>query len=182
MAELKRLSPRHVVFVDAYVSHGLAERAAIVAGFSPASARTQAANMLRNPLIAAAIGARQKEVAMALKITPEKVLAEISRLAFSNPGDMFLALEQSGHDLSALTIDQRAALTSFVTETFSKGRGKNAVPVTKRKIGTADKLRALDMLARHLALYNDSLELRGAQSIVERLRAGRDRMARAKSA
>ena len=43
------------------------------------------------------------------------------------------------------------------------------------ELKVADQLRALDMLARHLGMYQDKMTIEGELSLVERLTAGRNR-------
>ena len=45
----------------------------------------------------------------------------------------------------------------------------------KIEINMADKLKALDMLAKHLGMYQDQVNVQGELTLVERLQQGRER-------
>lgn len=67
-------------------------------------------------------------------------------------------------DLSKCSGDLRRALTGYSV----KRDGKITVDM-------ADKLKALDMLAKHLGMYQDQVNVQGELTLVERLQAGRER-------
>jgi phage terminase small subunit len=78
--------------------------------------------------------------------------------------------------MALLTPDMRRALGEFTVDEYKKGRGENAVPVTKMKIKMADKLRALEMLGKHLGIFTDVVRVDGDADLIERLLAGRRRV------
>ena len=59
-----------------------------------------------------------------------------------------------------------AAVAGLEIVTVSKGEGEVEHVA---KIKRADRLRALDMLARHHSLYNDKLEVTGLDALADRL-------------
>ena len=71
-------------------------------------------------------------------------------------------------DLNKLTPGLRAALTGIKTDKFGD--------VIKVEVKLSDKLKAMEMLARHLGMFNDKLEIAGELSLEERLMAGRNRI------
>ena len=64
--------------------------------------------------------------------------------------------------------DERTAASVVGLEIGTSAKGKGEV-VHVAKIKRADRLRALDMLARHHSLYNDRLEIKGLEALSERL-------------
>lgn len=58
----KELSPQQVSFIDSYLQHGNATRAAIDAGYSTASARSTGCRLLKNEIVAEHIGREQRKV------------------------------------------------------------------------------------------------------------------------
>ena len=70
----------------------------------------------------------------------------------------------------------RGAIAEFVTDEYIEGSREDGVAVKKYRIKLHDKLKALDMLMRHLGMYNDKVTVEGHISVVERLQAGRARL------
>ena len=115
-------------------------------------------------------------------MTTESIVAELAKIGFANMGD-YLAEDDEGNvvvDITGMTADEAAVLSEVRTETYMKGRGDAAVPVTKVYIKKYDKKAALDSLARVKGMFNDSIEVTGEMSLVERLNRGRLRASKQK--
>jgi phage terminase small subunit len=113
------------------------------------------------------------------------VVREYRKLAFASLGD-FLRVQPDGSacfDLSAMTPDQAAAIQEFSVDEFTegkagaKGNGKGKQGRTVKRIKLADKKGALDSVARHLGMFDDKLNIPGLTDLVDRLAAGRKRIA-----
>ncbi len=109
MAEV--LNPRHARFAQEYLIDLNGAQAAIRAGFSKRTARSAAARLLTNADIRAAIDEAKLARSERTKITADKVLEELARVAFF--------------------------------DSFEDGRVK-----------MVDKLRALELIARHLQMFD----------------------------
>jgi phage terminase small subunit len=139
------MTPRQQRFVEEYLVDMNAHQAALRAGFSPRSARQIVTKLLRRPEVADAIRAATDARAERLRITADRVLPELARIAFAEIG----RLAEWGPDGVTLkprreiTPDDAAAIAEIAT-------GKDGAP-TRLKLH--DKQRALDGLARHLGLY-----------------------------
>lgn len=68
------VNEKHRRFVDSYLTHGVAERAAIEAGYSEVRARRTGSDLLRNPAIASAIRKAQDERAERMGITADWIV------------------------------------------------------------------------------------------------------------
>jgi hypothetical protein len=112
-------------------------------------------------------------------IDPDRVLREAAMIAYA---DTRAAYNDDGtlRPISEWPAGLASAVASFeaVRGNIDEGDGKFDPML---KVRWCDKLRALDMLMRHLALYKDQLqlqlELKDPERIVERLTAGRMRVA-----
>lgn len=167
---MSELTPKQALFVAEYLKDLNATQAAIRAGYSEATARQIGAENLSKPDIAAEIAKRTQRHAAKLDITAEKVLAAIAEIAFGDVRKMFtedgaLIRPHEWDDATA------AAIAGMDVVTVSAGEG---MVEHVAKVKRADRLRALDMLARHHSLYNDKLEV----SVTDNLA---DRVARAKA-
>lgn len=149
VAELAKLSEKQKRFVDEYLVNLNATQAAIRAGYSERSAETIGYENLRKPQIAAEIAKRQTNLQKKLGITQERVLNELAAIAFANAAD-FVQIDREGMfcitPTCDLAEDKRRALATIKN-------GRNGV-----EIKTHDKVRALEMLGKHLGLFRENAE------------------------
>jgi phage terminase small subunit len=141
------LEPRQQRFVDEYLIDLNGTQAYMrVYGCSEKAARTNAARLLTNAGIQAAIAAGRAKTAATLGLTRERVLAEYAKLAFFD-------MRQAYHDSGALKLpheldeDAAAAIAAYETVEMSGG-DREAPPLLVRKIKWADKRAALDSIMK----------------------------------
>lgn len=164
----QQLKPLEALFVDEYVAsmdpRGSAIRAFANSPQKKASPDARALDMMKRPLIQAAIRERMAAAMQRLELTADKVLAEVAKVAFANMGD-YVRITGDGEpyvDLSGVNADQMAAITEVKSEDFVEGRGEDARDIRKVSIKLHDKMGALDKLMRYFGLYApDKLELTG---------------------
>ena len=160
--EVKTLTNKQKVFVNEYLKDLNATRAYKTAYKNIKSEETAATNgskLLRNTKVAEEIQKRMDERAKRTEITQDKVLKEIARLAFTDITSIVSVKKFKTNigeyskvvikDFSELTEDQRACI-SGVKET------KLGIEVS-----FCSKERALELLGRHLGMFNDKLQLSG---------------------
>lgn len=177
------LTPKQARFVDEYLIDLNATQAAIRAGYSERTANEQGARLLAHVSVKAAIQLRTTERAQETGITAERVLKEISLMAFYDVGEILL-----DKDAEELTEAEAASALDYVVNgRYVIGLRSPAdikrLPENLRRVivgwgwdrnqnftvKLADKSKALDQLARHLALYNDKLEVTGLDALADRL-------------
>lgn len=179
------VSEKQKVLVDAYLSNGFKKGAAMLAaGYTDRSSKNSSAMKCAfNATVMAEIERRQAPKRFKAEVTREWIIERLARRA---DADNILAkykrVNADGHvvwDFSDAKDDKDAlALISEITEEFYvEGRGPNAREVKKVKMKTVDAEGALTLLARHLGMLNDKLEVSGSMSLVERLQRGRARAA-----
>jgi phage terminase small subunit len=178
MAKLA-LNRRHQLFVDEYLVDLNATRAAIAAGYSKRRAAVAGAELVRNRKVAAEIARKTSERCEKLEISANGVLGELQKAARANMLD-YITVSHLGDikiDLTQVTREQAAAIQELTTETFQVGRGDDKREVTQVRFKLADKLRANELLGKHLKLFTDKVEHSGEISLAERIAAGRQRVA-----
>ncbi len=150
----KKLTPKQRRFVDEYLIDLNATQAAIRAGYSPKTANEQGARLLANVSIAEAIREARDKRQQRTEITQDRVLQEYARLAFCDPRRLFNA-DGSPKPIEELDDDTAAALAGLeVREEFEgKGQERTLAGYTK-KYKLANKLGALDSLAKHMGLFD----------------------------
>lgn len=154
----RALTERQRRFVDAYADHGVGARAARQAGYSEDTAREIAHENLSKPHIVEAIKIRRKELVEQAGVRPDAVLRMIASIATFDVAEIF---DDNGRvkEVSEMSDVARRVVAGIDTTTLSTKDGSSFTTTSKVKI--PDRLRALELLARHLALFDDSMTLKG---------------------
>ena len=155
------MTPKQSRFVEEYLIDLNATQAAIRAGYAPKNADVQGPDLLGKlgNEINAALAARSVRTG----INADRVVRELARVAFADPRAVFswgpggVRLNSSGW----LSGDD-AAIIAEVSET---------------RVKLCDKLKALELLGRHLGMFSDKLQVNmtiSPKSILEELRERRE--------
>ncbi len=158
MATTRKLTPKQSAFVEEFACDLNATQAAIRAGYSAKTAKEQATRLLSNVHVAAEIAKGRAARSERTGISADRVLQELARIAFF---DVRKALNPDGtmKPLDELDDDTAAAIAGLDIAEIRDGEG---MPIgTLKKIKIADKLVALDKLARNLGLLQDKLKISG---------------------
>ena len=160
MSVKDKLSAKLITFCVEYQIDSNGTQAAIRAGYSERSARTQAARLLANDNVKAYLKELFAERASKLDITANRILEEIGHVAFFDIRNIY-----NGSSLKEIDdLDESTAKAiSSIKSRVEKLDGENFAEVVEVK--SNDKLRALDMLAKHMGLYEMDNE-QGKDSIV----------------
>lgn len=139
------LSPMQQLFVQEYLVDLNATQAAIRAGYSPATARSQGQRLLTIVDIEEEIKCAMERRAERTGITADRVLQELAAIGFASIGDYLTTEENGNHRLNfaKLTRAEMAGITDVKIESDSCGR-------RKIQIKMRDKLAALVLMGRHL--------------------------------
>lgn len=148
---MQGLTVKQADFVRQYLLDLNATQAAIRAGYSPKGATVRGSELLANRKVQAAIDQAVKDRAERTEVTSDRVIEELARIAFSNISG--IVRMEGGRvvvkDTAKLTEGQRRSI-SGLSETANGIRVK-----------LHDKLRALEMLGRHLGMFTDRHEIGG---------------------
>lgn len=168
---------RERIFAREYSIDLNGTRAAIAAGYSPATAGVKAAQLLAKVSVKQLVAKLAQQRCERLDITAEKVLAEIAKLGFSNMLD-YMRVDDDGEahlDLSLLTREQAAAIQE-IREDSTGGTGDGERKrILRTTFKLADKGINLERLGRHLKLFTDVVKVEGLEQLAERMNQVRKR-------
>jgi phage terminase small subunit len=176
---MSELSQKELKAIASFMRGKTKAASLLDAGYSETVARTDAKEVFDRPRVKAEIEKRQKAMAKRAEVDADWVVARLKMIAEANLGDL-LEFDEEGVPNMAwekLTPEMKYALGGLKVRKYQKGRGKNATPVTEMQPRLLDKLRALEMLGRHLGMFEDKLKVEGELSLIEKLHAGRARAA-----
>lgn len=147
------MKPKRQAFIQEYLKDFNATQAAIRAGYSKKTARAAGCKLLTFGDVQAALQGALNDRARQSSVTADRILNELTRLAFTHMGRLarWNASGVEFKDSSELTEDDLATV-SEITETTNQHGGS-------LKVKQYDKVRALELLGRHLGMWNDKLEI-----------------------
>lgn len=148
---LGKLTAKQRRFCEEYLIDLNATQAAIRAGYSVHTANRIASENLLKPDIQSKIEKLMIERSQRTAINQDKVIQELSKIAFSNISD-YLKVEDNRVEVfdTDKIHKEMLAVIAEIKQTDSK-----------LSIKLHDKLRALDLIGRHLGMFKDKLELSG---------------------
>lgn len=147
------LTDKQERFCQEYLIDLNATQAAIRAGYSLDTAKEQGCQNLTKLNIQARISELKAALSEETQITQIQVIKEIAKVAFGDIANLF---DGSGALLSIHDIpeDARRAIASVKTYEEKSAFGEETITQgVIREVKQWDKLKALDMLSKHLGLY-----------------------------
>lgn len=150
-----KLSPRYKRFCDAYIVSLNGQNSAIQAGICKTNARAWASHALKREDVKAYLAESVVAVKDDLKVTAERVLGELARLAFHDVGSYYKVVngKEVLKSLDELTPDQRAAISEYCPK--------------EKKIKLYSKDPSLDKLGKHLKLFTELHEQQHTFTVME---------------
>jgi phage terminase small subunit len=156
------LNFRQKLFALKYLKSNNATQSAIDAGYSKASAYSQAHELLKIPEIKEFIQKQQERRLKAAEVTCDRVIEELARVAFADIRG-FYKPDGSMKKPHELNDDEAGAIASLETLEQFAGSGDERVKVGEvQKIKLWDKIASLRTLAQNLGMLKEKHEHTGA--------------------
>lgn len=153
------MTPKQKIFCEEYLIDLNATQAAIRAGYSPKTAYSIGNELLNKPELRThidkAIAARSARTG----VNADRVIRELARVAFVNPTE--IVDPDTARVRETATDDDKAAI-SAVKVKVSQGENSDSV---EREVRFADKLKALELLGKHIGMFKDKVEVSGDVNI-----------------
>lgn len=149
-----KLTPKQKLFADEYLIDLNATRAYKVAYKSvkkDETANVNSSRLLRNAKVSKYIKERMDERSKRTEITQDNVLKELATIAFAKVTD-FVTIENG----VVIVKDTKDIPNNLLPAIASIKEGKNGIEVS-----FYSKDKSLELLGRHLGMFNDKLEISG---------------------
>ena len=156
----KKLNKKQQLFVDEYLIDLNATQAAIRAGYSVDSARDIGCENLTKPNIQEAIARAMAERSKRTGVNQDRVVLELARIAFVNPQNLIDPEDASVR--ADATEDDLACIQSVKVKIMDGEKGTS----TEREVKLNDKMKALELLGKHLGMWNDKIDLNVSLPVV----------------
>ncbi|MDY5096708.1 terminase small subunit [Clostridium sp.] len=171
---MAKLTEKQKIFANEYLIDLNATRAYKTAYPSCKKEDTAAqagSRMLRNVKVKEYIDKRMKEREIRTEITQDKVLQELAMIAFSNGTDFAKVVEKPIILNGIPVLDEEGNQRTYrdveleLTDNLPMNKKKAITAIKNTKFGiaieTADKVKALELLGKHLGMFKDKLEVSG---------------------
>lgn len=170
-----KLTEKQKIFVNEYLVDLNATRAYKVAYPNVKKDDTAAVNgnrLLRNAKVKEYLDERMKEREKRTEITQDKVLEELAAIAFSNGSKYAKVIEETVYDENGEVlldsdgnIVKQKVVDLVLTDELSEIDKKAIASIKKGRngieISTCDKVRALELLGKHLGMFKEKVEVSG---------------------
>ena len=147
------LTPKQAAFVQEYLVDLNGAAAARRAGYKVKNADQLGTQLLGKTSITTAIQAAIAERSARTAVTQDRVVLELARIAFMDMSRLvkFEGGKMTITETAELAEDDRRALSELSESGTENGR--------TRKVKVHDKLKALELLGKHLAMFTDRQEV-----------------------
>lgn len=156
---MAKLREKQQLFVDEYLIDLNGTQAAIRAGYSAKTANEQASRMLTKVSIQQAISEKMAERSKRTGVNQDRVVQELAKIAFLKMTDV---VDHNGKIKDDASEDDLSCIESIKYKHSDTDTGSS----TEREVKTASKLKALELLGKHLGMWNDKLDVNITQPIV----------------
>ncbi len=162
-----QITDRMKKFIDEYLIDFNGTQAAIRAGYSSDTANEQASQLLARPDIRELVAEGQKAIAERTQTFQDNAVEELKLVGFSDLAD-FLTVKEGGiveqKPFDELTKEQTKCIKKIKQTVRSSHSADGTIlhQTAVIEIELHDKLKALELLGRHLGMFNDTLRLEGA--------------------
>ena len=155
----RQLSEQRQQFVDEYLIDLNGTQAAIRAGYSAKTAQEQSSRLLSNVMVQEAISKAMAERSKRTGINQDRVVLELAKLALVKMTDI---VDRQGRIRDGATDDDLACIESIKYKESESDTGSSV----EREVKIASKIKALELLGKHLGMWNDKLDVNIIQPVV----------------
>ena len=155
----RKLTEKQQLFVDEYLIDLNATQAAIRAGYSVKTANEQGSQNLAKLSIQQAIAEKMAERSRRTGVNQDRVVLELAKMAFVKMTDI---VDSNGRIKENATDDDLACIESVKYKHSDTDSGYSV----EREVKIGSKLKALELLGKHLGMWNDKIDVNVAVPVV----------------
>lgn len=159
MAKTAKLTEKQQRFVEEYLIDLNATQAAIRAGYSAKTANEQGCQNLAKLSIQQAIAEKMAERSKRTGINQDRIVLELAKIAFVKMTDI---VDEEGRIRPDATDDDLSCIESVKYKESSSMNGDSV----EREVKISSKLKALELLGKHLGMWNDKIDVNVAIPVV----------------
>lgn len=146
-------------FIEEYLIDLNATQAAIRAGYSIECAREIGYENMTKPDIQKAIAKAMAERSKRTGVNQDRIVLELAKLALVNMADI---VDKKGEIKDTATADDLSCIESIKYKHSDTDSGSSV----EREVKIGSKIKALELLGKHLGMWNDKVDVNVAVPIV----------------
>lgn len=154
------LNKKQQRFVEEYLIDLNATQAAIRAGYSPNTAREQASRLLSNVNVQTEVDKAMAKRSRRTGISQDRVIQELARIGFCKITDV---ADSNGKIKDNASEDDLACIESIKVK---RSKTENGAVSEEREVKIASKVKCLELLGKHLGMWNDKTTLNVSLPVV----------------
>ncbi len=155
----RQLSEQRQRFVEEYLIDLNGTQAAIRAGYSVKTAQEQASRLLSNVMVQEAVSKAMAERSKRTGVNQDRVVLELAKIAFVKMTDV---VDGNGRIKADASADDLSCIESIKYKESDNEFGGSV----EREVKIASKMKALELLGKHLGMWNDKLDVNVTTPIV----------------
>lgn len=156
---MAKMTEKQKRFVDEYLIDLNATQAAIRAGYSVDTAEQIGYQLLQKTSVQTAISKEMAERSKRTGVNQDRVVLELAKIAFVKMTDV---VNEEGVITEDASEDDLSCIESIK---YKESKSANGVTV-EREVKIASKMKALELLGKHLGMWNDKLDVNLTAPIV----------------
>lgn len=149
---MAKLTDKQQCFVDEYLIDLNATQAAIRAGYSAKTADQQGSRLLANIKVKQAVAEKQAQRSKRTGVNQDRVVLELAKVAFAKMTDI---VDSKGRIKEDASPDDLACIESIKYKESDNEYGGSV----EREVKIASKLKALELLGKHLGMWSDKFNV-----------------------
>lgn len=146
-------------FVEEYLIDLNATQAAIRAGYSPNTAEQIGYQLLQKTSVLNEISKAMAERSKRTGVNQDRIVLELAKFAFVNMTDI---VDKKGEIKDTATADDLSCIESIKYKHSDTDSGSSV----EREVKIGSKIKALELLGKHLGMWNDKVDVNVAVPIV----------------
>ena len=150
---MAKLTNKQQAFIEEYLIDLNATQASIRAGYSTSAAKEIGSENLTKPNIKEAIEKRLAERSKRTGINQDRIVLELAKIALMKMTD--IVDPETGEIRYDATDEDLACIESIKVKTIPTKSGMG----TEREVKMASKMKAIELLGKHLGMWSDKLDL-----------------------
>ena len=155
----RKLTDKQKKFVEEYLIDLNATQACIRAGYSPKTAMEQGYQLLQKTSVQEAIAECMAARSRRTGVNQDRVVLELAKIAFVRMPDV---VDSNGRIKQDASADDLSCIESIKYKKSDNEFGGSV----EREVKIASKIKALELLGKHLGMWNDKLDVNVTVPIV----------------
>lgn len=147
------MTKKQEIFVQEYLIDLNATQAAIRAGYSVLTAKEIGSENLTKPNIQTAIAKKMAVRSKRTGINQDRIVLELAKIAFVKLADVVNT--KTGEIKESATEEDLSCIESIKIKKLKNDTGSSE----EREVKLASKIKALEMLGKHIGMWNDKMEV-----------------------